>query len=162
MDVDKDKIIIRNYRKSDHEDTLEILQELSDLYHIGLTENQWKESSGLRQFKPNLKRITLVAEIEGKVIAMGVVEAKKTSLGEYIGYLENWSTKKEYLGKGIGQILANRAIKILESWGVDKIRIEFSYDADKKVIDVICKGGGFKPSLIVVERILDKNKQKNQ
>lgn len=156
--MDEDKIIIRNYRKSDYKETLEILKELSELYDMGFNEDKWRESSGLRQFKPNLKRLTLVAEVEGKVVALGVLEAKKTSLGEYIGYLESWATKKEYLGKGIGKILADRAMKLLRSWGVDRIRINFAYNGDKKVIDVICKGGGFKPIIIVLEKTFDKKK----
>jgi len=154
--MDEDKIIIRNYRKSDYKETLEILKELSELYDMGFNEDKWRESSGLRQFKPNLKRLTLVAEVEGKVVALGVLEAKKTSLGEYIGYLESWATKKEYLGKGIGKILADRAMKLLRSWGVDRIRINFAYNGDKKVIDVICKGGDFKPIIIVLEKTFDK------
>ena len=154
--MDEDKIIIRNYRKSDYKETLEILKELSELYDMGFNEDKWRESSGLRQFKPNLKRLTLVAEVEGKVVALGVLEAKKTSLGEYIGYLESWATKKEYLGKGIGKILADRAMKLLRTWGVDRIRINFAYNGDKKVIDVICKGGDFKPIIIVLEKTFDK------
>ncbi len=153
--MDEDKIIIRNYRKSDYQETLEILKELSELYDMGFNEDKWKESSGLRQFKPNLKRMTLVAEFDSLVVALGVLEAKKSSLGEYIGYLESWATKKEYLGKGIGKILAERAIKLLRSWGVDRIRINFAYDGDKKVQDVICRGGGFKPIIIVLEKVFD-------
>jgi len=154
--MDEDKIIIRNYRKSDYKETLEILKELSELYDMGFNEDKWKESSGLRQFKPNIKRLTLVAEIEGEVVALGVLEAKKTSLGVYCGYLDNWATKKEYLGKGVGKMLADRAMKLLRSWGVERIRINFAYDGDKKVIDVICKGAGFKPIIIVLEKTFEK------
>ncbi len=152
----EDEIIIRNYRTSDYEATLEILKELNEKYDIGLKEEQWRQSSGLRQFKPNLKRITLIGEVKatGEVVAMGMLEAVRNSLGKYIGYLDNWSTKKEYIGKHVGKILAERAIQILESWGCESIRINMGYNVDKKIINVIGKIG-FKPVLIVLEKRFD-------
>ena len=151
--VDKFEIIIRNYRTSDYQATLEILRQLHNTYDIGLNEQKWKESSGLRQFKPNLKRITLIAEYKpnGEVVGMGILEAVKNSLGQYIGYLDNWATKKEYIGKRVGEILAKRAIYILKSWGCESVRINIGYNADKKLINVIGKVG-FNPILIVLEK----------
>ncbi len=152
-DVDRFEIIIRNYRTSDYQATLEILRQLQASYDIGLNEQRWKESSGLRQFKPNLKRITLIAEYKpnGEVVGMGMLEAVKNNLGQYIGYLDNWATKKEYIGKSVGEILAKRAIYILKSWGCESVRINIGYNADKKLIDVIGKVG-FNPILIVLEK----------
>jgi predicted N-acetyltransferase YhbS len=151
--IDKHEIIIRNYRTSDYQATLEILRQLHNTYNIGLNEQKWKESSGLRQFKPNLKRITLIAEYKptGEVVGMGMLEAVKNSLGQYIGYLDNWATKKEYIGKRVGEILAKRAIYILKSWGCESVRINIGYNADKKLINVIGKVG-FTPILIVLEK----------
>lgn len=151
--VDKHDIIIRNYRTSDYQATLEILRQLHDIYDIGLNEERWKESSGLRQFKPNLKRITLIAEYKptGEVVGMGMLEAVKNNLGQYIGYLDNWATKKEYIGKRVGEILAKRAIYILKSWGCESVRINIGYNADKKLINVIGKVG-FNPIIIVLEK----------
>ena len=151
--IDKHEIIIRNYRTSDYQATLEILRQLHDTYDIGLNEQRWKESSGLRQFKPNLKRITLIAEYKpnGEVVGMGMLEAVKNNLGQYIGYLDNWATKKEYIGKRVGEILAKRAIYILKSWGCESVRINIGYNADKKLINVIGKVG-FNPILIVLEK----------
>jgi predicted N-acetyltransferase YhbS len=159
--VNEDEIIIRNYRTSDYEATLEILQQLHNKLDIGLKEEQWKKSSGLRQFKPNLKRITLIAELKpsGEVVSMGMLEAVKNNLGQYIGYLDNWSTKKDYIGKGVGKILANRAIQILKSWGCTSVRINMGYNVSEKVIDVICKGQGFKPILIVLEKRFVENNE---
>jgi len=155
--VKENDIIIRNYRTSDKEATLEILKQLDKEFDIGLKEEQWKQSSGLRQFKPNLKRITLIAELKstGEVVSMGMLEAVKNNLGQYIGYLDNWSTKKEYIGKGVGKILADRAIQILKSWGCTSVRINMGYNVSKKIIDVICKRQGFNPILIVLERKFD-------
>ncbi len=151
--VDKHDIIIRNYRTSDYQATLEILRQLHNTYDIGLNEQRWKESSGLRQFKPNLKRITLIAEYKpnGEVVGMGMLEAVKNNLGQYIGYLDNWATKREYIGKRVGEILAKRAIYILKSWGCESVRINIGYNADKKLINVIGKVG-FNPILIVLEK----------
>jgi len=152
-DIIKDEdIIIRNYRTSDYQATLEILKGLNKLFDIGFNENQWRESSGLRQFKPNLKRITLIAELKsGEVVSMGVIEAQKNTLGQYIGYLDNWATKEGYIGRGVGKLLADRAIQILQSWGCDSIRINLAYKTDEKLLDVFSKTG-FHPIITVLEK----------
>ncbi|MFX1388722.1 MAG: GNAT family N-acetyltransferase [Promethearchaeota archaeon] len=151
--IQEEDIIIRNYRTSDYEATLEILKELNEMFDIGFNEDQWRESSGLRQFKPNLKRITLIAELKstGQVVSMGMIEAVKNTLGRYIGYLDNWATKKEYIGKGVGKLLADKAIQILESWGTDSIRINLAYTTDKKLLGVFAKTG-FHPIITVLEK----------
>ncbi len=152
-EIQEEDIIIRNYRTSDYEATLEILKELNEMFDIGFNETQWRESSGLRQFKPNLKRITLIAELKstGQVVSMGMIEAVKNTLGRYIGYLDNWATKKEVIGKGVGKLLADKAIQILESWGTDSIRINLAYTTDKKLLDVFGKTG-FHPIITVLEK----------
>ncbi|MFX1500293.1 MAG: GNAT family N-acetyltransferase [Promethearchaeota archaeon] len=152
-EIKEEDIIIRNYRTSDYEATLEILKELNEMFDIGFNEAQWRESSGLRQFKPNLKRITLIAELKstGQVVSMGMIEGVKNTLGQYIGYLDNWATKKEFIGKGIGKLLADRAIQILESWGTDSIRINLAYTTDKKLFGVFSKLG-FQPIITVLEK----------
>ncbi|MFO7795232.1 MAG: GNAT family N-acetyltransferase [Promethearchaeia archaeon] len=156
--LEEEEIIIRNYRTSDYEATLEILQQLHDKYDIGLEEDKWKKSSGLRQFKPNLKRITLIAELKetGEVVGMGMVEAVKNTLGQYIGYLDNWAVKKDYIGKQVGKILAERAVQILSSWGCDSIRINIGYGASDKLIKVF-QAAGFNPILTVLEKKLPRS-----
>ncbi len=151
--IEEEEIIIRNYRTSDYQATLTILRELSDKYNIGMKEEKWRESSGLRQFKPNLKRITLVAEIKstGKVVSMGIIEAVKNTLGQYVGYLDNWATKKEYIGKHVGKLLADKAIQILKSWGCESVRINLAYGSGQKLLDIFGKTG-FKPIIIVLEK----------
>ncbi len=149
----EDEIIIRNYRTSDYQATLKILKELQSQYNIGFVESKWRETSGLRQFKPNLKRITLIAELKktGQVVSMGMLEAVKSNLGQYIGYLNNWATEKEFIGKGVGKILADRAIQILKSWGCEAVRINMAYLGDQKLIDIFGKTG-FEPIIIVLEK----------
>ena len=159
--IKKEDIIIRNYRTSDYQATLKILLELQNKFNIGFVESKWRETSGLRQFKPNLKRITLIAELKstGQVASMGMLEAVKNNLGQYIGYLNNWATKKEFIGKGVGQILADKAIQILKSWGCDAVRINMAYGGDKKLqklIDVFGKVG-FKPIITVLEKKFENN-----
>jgi len=156
--IDKEEIIIRNYRTSDYQATLEILGELQDQFNIGLDEAKWRETSGLRQFKPNLKRITLIAELKatGQVVSMGMLEAVKNNLGQYIGYLNSWSTKKEFIGRGVGKILADRAIQILKSWGCEAVRINMAYKGVKRLIDIFAKVG-FEPIIIVLEKKFDLN-----
>lgn len=157
--IKKSDIIIRNYRTSDYPATLEILNELNKIYDIGFTEKKWKESSGLRQFKVNLKRITLVVELKstGEIVAMGVIEAKRDAIGNYIGYMDNFATKKAYIGKQVGKYLAERAIQVLESWGCESVRINLGYDVTSKLVDVFGEIG-FKPLLTVLEKKFKKEK----
>lgn len=152
-EMKEEDIIIRNYRTSDYQATLVILQELNEMFDIGFNEKQWRESSGLRQFKPNLKRITLIAEIKstGQVVSLGMIEAVKNTLGRYIGYLDNWATKKEFIGKGVGKLLADRATQILESWGCDSIRINLAYKTTAKLLEVFGEAG-FHPIITVLEK----------
>ncbi|MHA2035940.1 MAG: GNAT family N-acetyltransferase [Promethearchaeota archaeon] len=152
-ELKEEEIIIRNYRTSDYQATLEILRDLNEKLDIGFEEKQWRESSGLRQFKPNLKRITLIAELKsnGEVMSMGMIEAVKNTIGRYVGRLDNWATKNEYIGKGVGKVLADRSIQILQSWGCDSIRINLPYGTDKKLLEVFGKTG-FHPILIVLEK----------
>ena len=154
--IKEEDIIIRNYRTSDYQATLTILKELQSQLNIGFVESKWRETSGLRQFKPNLKRITLIVELKttGQVVSMGMLEAVKSNLGQYIGYLNNWATEKEFIGKGVGQILADRATQILKSWGCEAVRINMAYGGGKKLqklIDVFGKVG-FKPIITVLEK----------
>ena len=151
--IKEEDIIIRNYRTSDYQATLKILLELQSKFNIGFVESKWRETSGLRQFKPNLKRITLIAELKstGQVVSLGMLEGVKNNLGQYIGYLNNWATKKEFIGKGVGQILADRATQILKSWGCEAVRINMAYRRDKKLIDIFGKVG-FKPVITVLEK----------
>ncbi len=154
--VSEKDLIIRNYRTSDYEATLEILQQLDDKFDIGLDKNKWKKFSGIRQFKPNLKRITLIAELKetGDVIGMGMIEAELNTLGIYLGHMDNWAVRKDYIGKKVGKILADRAIQILDSWGCESIRISIGYGYSQKLIDIFSKVG-FKPKIIVLEKKLN-------
>ena len=153
QEILEEDIIIRNYRTSDYNTTLEILKELNEMLDIGFNETQWRESSGLRQFKPNLKRITLIAELKtnGEVVSMGMIEAVKNNLGQYIGYLNHWATKKEYIGKHVGKLVADRAIQILQSWGCDSVRINLAYGTDKKLVEIFGRTG-FHPIITVLEK----------
>lgn len=156
-EFNENRVLIRRYRTSDYEATAEILNHLNELYHIGLKKKQWNKSSGLRQFKPNLKRETLVAELKstGEVICMGVIEATKNNLSQYVGYLNTWATKKEFVGMKVGKILADQAVQILRSWGCELIRIELGYGVPEKMIKVF-GSTGFKPVMIILEKKFEK------
>ncbi len=149
----KEEVIIRNYRTSDYHATLELLKELNKMVDIGFNEKQWREASGLRQFKPNLKRITLIAELKtnGEVVSMGMIEAVKNTLGRYIGYLNHWATKKEYIGKKIGKLIVEKAIQILQSWGCDSVRINLPYGTSEKLHEIFGRTG-FHPIITVLEK----------
>jgi len=152
-EVMENEIIVRNYSTSDYQATLEILKQIHDKYDIGIKEEHWSPLSGLRHFKPNLKRITLIAELKStkEVIGMGMIKASKNILGQYIGYLEHWAITKEFIGKHVGKILADKAIQILISWGCESIRINLAYGTPEKLLKVFANTG-FTPIMKVLER----------
>ncbi len=145
--------IIRNYRKSDYATTIHIFKELAAIYKFNFEEDKWKEDSGLRLFSPGYKRLTLIAEVAGEVVGMGFVEIKKEPTGEMIGYLSNWGVLQKFLRQGIGEQLLNKAVTILESFNVDVIRLNFSYDVSKKLLERVTQAG-FKPVVIACEKSL--------
>jgi len=153
----EEEIIVRNYQVSDYPAILEILRELNVVYNNSLKVEQWSKNSGLRQFKPNLKRVTLVAEKKstGEILCIGVIEATRNTLGQYIGYLKNWATRFDYIGKKLGRILAEKAIDILRSWGCQSIRIGLGYNVSKKLINVF-KNEGFIPIMIILEKKINR------
>ena len=157
-EFNKDQIIIRNYRTSDYEATLEILRQLHDIYDIGLKESQWRPTSGLRLFKPNMKRITLIAEQKStnEVLGMGMLEASKNTIGQYIGYMEHWAIRKEYIGMNVGKLLADEAIRILRSWGCELIRINLGYKPPERLLKVFGRSG-FTPIMVVMEKRFKDN-----
>ena len=156
IQINRSDIRIRNYKISDYRDTLEILKGLHETYGLSLNEKQWTKSSGLRQFKPNLKRITLVVELKstGKIIGMGVIESLKNLYGESTGYLNNWAIRKENIGQHVGKMLADHAIQTLKSWGCKSIRINLGYGVPEKLLNVFGRAG-FKPIMIVLEKTVE-------
>ncbi len=146
-------VIIRNYRKLDYAATIHLFKELATIYKFNFEEKKWKEDSGLRLFSPGYKRLTLIAEIAGEVVGMGFVEIKKEPTGEMIGYLSNWGVLQKYHRKGIGEELLKKAVAILETFNVDVIRLNFSYDVSKKLLDRVSEEG-FKPVAIACEKSL--------
>ncbi len=147
------EVIIRNYRKSDYAATIHIFKELATLYKFQFEEEKWKEDSGLRLFSPGYKRLTLIAELAGEVVGMGFVEIKDEPTGEVIGYMSNWGVLQKFHRRGIGEQLLKKAVTILESFNVDVIRLNFSYDVSKKLLDRVSQEG-FKPVAIACEKSL--------
>ena len=156
IEINQADIRIRNYKISDYHATLKILRKLNETQGLMLNEKQWTKSSGLRQFKPNLKRITLVAEQKstGNIIGMGVIEAITNIYGVSTGYLGNWAIKKEYIGQNVGKMLADHGTKILTSWGCKSIRINLGYGVPQKLLKVF-GNAGFNPIMIVLEKNID-------
>ncbi|HUX98160.1 MAG TPA: GNAT family N-acetyltransferase [Candidatus Deferrimicrobium sp.] len=147
-------IIFRNYKEDDYESTTELMRQLSKAYQVEFDEAKWKKASRLRYFSPDSRGQTLVAENKetGEVIGMGFISAKLESTGLYVGYLNDFTIRKEYSGRGIGGEMALKAIEILESWKVNRIRINILM-AVKDYMLAIVEKFGFRPNYIVAEKI---------
>ncbi|MBS7288866.1 MAG: GNAT family N-acetyltransferase [Candidatus Freyarchaeota archaeon] len=150
------KIKIRNYQTSDSDGTMLLMRTLAS--EIGFTFNpeKWRESDYLRLFSPGLRRQTLVAEDEetGKVVGMGIIEARLEPTGQLVGYLTNWVVDKKYRDKGVGKMLAEAAIEILSKLKVDVIRVNVGMHFVDKLSKRLEKLG-FTPIYVVFEKKLE-------
>jgi len=150
-------VIVRNYRKSDYEETIKLMEEMSAVFSFYFDKDKWNESAGLRLFQPGYSRTTLVAELEGIIVGMGFIElTSNTPDGLSIGYLSNWGVKSEFRGSRVGKVLADKAIAMLTAMGADLIRIKIAMKPDPSKIIEIVKRVGFEPSYITVEKKIDK------
>jgi len=158
----ENQILVRNYRKSDYEETLVLMEEMSEVFSFYFDKDKWNESAGLRLFQPGYSRTTLVAEAGGKIVGMGFIElTTNTPDGISIGYLSNWGVKAEYRGTGVGKALADKAIAMLTAMGADLVRIKIAMNPDPSKMLEIVKSIGFEPRYITVEKKIEKT-PKNQ
>jgi GNAT superfamily N-acetyltransferase len=143
----------RNYKEDDYEVTTELMRQLSKAYQVEFDEVKWKKASRLRYFSPDSRGQTMIAENEtGEIIGMGFISAKLESTGLYVGYLNDFIIRKDYSGRGVGGDMALKAIEILESWKVNRIRINILM-AVKDYMLAIVEKFGFRPNYIVAEKI---------
>ena len=146
-------IIFRNYEEKDYNTTTELMRQLSEAYQVKFDEKKWKMASRLRYFSPDSRGQTIIAETEdGEVIGMGFISAKLESTGLYVGYLNDFIIRKDYLHQGIGRDMAFKAIDILESWKVNRIRINILMAVKDYMLSLVEKFG-FRPTYIVAEKI---------
>ncbi|MEM2134187.1 MAG: GNAT family N-acetyltransferase [Candidatus Jordarchaeaceae archaeon] len=150
-------VIVRNYISKDNEQTMKLMEKLSNQIGVGFDAKKWKDSDKLRLFSPGLQRQTLVAEEKDKIVGMGMIEARLEPSGAMVGYLYNWIVDPDYQGRGIGRMLADKALEILQKIGVDKIRINVGLK-DKDRIAKLVVPLGFEPVFITFE--MDVKKQK--
>ena len=154
-EFDTSRIKIRNYRKSDYEETLVLMQEMAADFSMYFDKDKWNESSGLRLFQPGYSRTTLIAECEGRgVVGMGFIELQKSPDGLNSGYLCNWGIKKKFRGYAIGKQLAEKAIKMLTKMKADLVRIRIAMHPEKTKEHVLklVNNIGFEPIYITVEK----------
>jgi GNAT superfamily N-acetyltransferase len=146
-------VTFRNYKEDDYETTTELMRQLSKAYQVEFDEVKWKKASRLRYFSPDSRGQTMIAENEtGEIIGMGFISAKLESTGLYVGYLNDFIIRKDYSGRGVGGDMALKAIEILESWKVNRIRINILM-AVKDYMLAIVEKFGFSPNYIVAEKI---------
>ncbi|MHA1651263.1 MAG: GNAT family N-acetyltransferase [Candidatus Helarchaeota archaeon] len=145
-------VIFRNYKEEDYEATTELMRQLSEAYKVKFDEEKWKKASRLRYFSPDSRGQTIIAEENGEVIGMGFISAKLESTGLYVGYLNDFVIRKDHIGRGIGRQMALKAIEILESWKVNRIRINILMAVKDYMLSIVEKIG-FRPTYIVAEKV---------
>ena len=144
--------IFRTYREEDYEATTDLMRQLSEVYKFEFDEKKWKQASRLRYFSPDSRGQTIIAEENKEVVGMGFISAKLESTGLYVGYLNDFIVRKDYMGHGLGIDMAMKAIEILESWKVNRIRINILMGVKDYMLNLVEKIG-FKPAYIVAEKI---------
>jgi len=145
-------VIFRIYSEEDYEATTELMRQLSEIYKVEFDEEKWKQASRLRYFSPDSRGQTIIAEEDSEVIGMGFISAKLESTGLYVGYLNDFTVRKDHKGRGIGKDMALKAIEILESWKVNRIRINILMEVKDYMLSIVEKIG-FQPTYIVAEKI---------
>ncbi|MHC1591469.1 MAG: GNAT family N-acetyltransferase, partial [Candidatus Helarchaeales archaeon] len=93
-------VIIRNYTKSDYEEVKELMKDLAEIYNTRFDENIWKKAIERRQY--SREKVTIVAELDKKVVGVCFVDFHWNDLGLFIGTIKHMMIKKEARGKGIG------------------------------------------------------------
>lgn len=134
-----------------------LMEKLSKYVGVGFDAKKWKDSDNLRLFSPGLRRQTLVAEESTNIIGMGMIEARIEPSGEMVGYLSNWIVDPDHQGRGIGRMLAEKALEILQKIGVDKIRINVGLKDKDRIARLVCPMG-FDPVFITFEMEVKKEK----
>jgi len=145
-------VIYRTYREEDYQASTELMRHLSEAYKGDFDEKKWKQASRLRYFSPDSRGQTIIAEENKEVVGMGFISAKLESTGLYVGYLNDFIVRKDYMGRGLGIDMAMKAIEILESWKVNRIRINILMEVKDYMLNLVEKIG-FKPTYIVAEKI---------
>jgi ribosomal protein S18 acetylase RimI-like enzyme len=138
---------------------MKLMEKLSNSIGVAFNAQKWKDSDKLRLFSPGLQRLTLVAEENDKIIGMGMIEARLEPSGIMVGYLYNWIVDPDHQGKGVGRILADKALEILEKIGVDIIRINVGMKDKDRIAKLVCPIG-FEPVFITFEMEAKKKKKK--
>jgi ribosomal protein S18 acetylase RimI-like enzyme len=136
---------------------MKLMEKLSNSIGVEFDAKKWKDSDKLRLFSPGLQRMTLVAEENDKILGMGMIEARLEPSGIMVGYLYNWIVDPDYQGKGVGRMLADRALEILGKIGVDKIRINVGMKDKDRMAKLVCPMG-FDPVFITFEMEVQKKK----
>ena len=139
---------------------MKLMEKLSSSIGVAFNAQKWKSSDKLRLFSPGLQRQTLVAEENDKIIGMGMIEARLEPSGIMVGYLYNWIVDPDYQGKGVGRILADKALEILSKIGVDIIRINVGMKDKDRIAKLVCPIG-FEPVFVTFE-MEAKNKKKKR
>ncbi|MBD3188485.1 GNAT family N-acetyltransferase [Candidatus Bathyarchaeota archaeon] len=156
-DLKREDLHIRNYRKSDYQATLKLMEEMSEVFAFYFDKDKWTESAGLRSFQPGYSRTTLIAEVPGEgVVGMGIIELVKDANGLNVGYLSNWGVLKEFRGAGVGRFLAEKAIAMLTKMNADLIRIKIALNPNPDKVLNLVKSIGFEPKYIAVEKKIEK------
>jgi ribosomal protein S18 acetylase RimI-like enzyme len=151
------RVLIRNYRVSDYEETSRLMEEMSEVFSFYFNKDKWDASAGLRLFQPGFTRTTLVAELDGAVVGMGFIElTTNTPDGLNMGYLSFWGVKSEYRGSGVGKALAEKAIAMLTAMGADLIRIKIAVKPNPDKMLKMVESIGFEPRYITVEKKVNK------
>jgi ribosomal protein S18 acetylase RimI-like enzyme len=158
----EERIIIRSYEKDDYEESLGVIHDVIDIPGYYFDISSWKEDCGLKVVQPGYTRFTLVVDLDGKLVGLGVLELVTDNLeGLKIGYLSLWGIKKEYRGSRIGKMLAVKAIEILTSMKADLIRIRFSpSDSTPRMLNLV-ESVGFNQRFITVEKMVNPEKKRN-
>ena len=143
-------INIREYTDRDYPATTDLMRKLTELLHEKFDEFRWRTSLLTRK---TAQEGMFIAIEEEKVIGMSFAEMKGPKEGSY-GYISSVIVDDDYRGKGVGELLIQKAILYLGRRGANTIRINVRKEAAgaAKLYEKI----GFKEKYRVMELELSK------
>jgi len=141
---------IREYTDRDYPATTDLMRKLTELMGEKFDEFRWRTSLLTRK---TAQEGMFIALEEERVIGMSFAEMKGPKEGSY-GYISSVIVDEDYRGKGVGELLIQKAILYLGRRGASTIRINVRKEAAgaAKLYEKI----GFKEKYRVMELELSK------
>lgn len=144
------EVIIRKYSSYDYDDVKRLMIELAKIYKTKFNEEIWVNAIKKRQIQ--YQKLTIVAELNKKVIGVCFLDIHWNDLGLLIGTIKHLMVDAAHRDKGIATKIMQYILNVIQDMEVDKIRVNIAEATIK--LDKYFELFGFKPIYHALERDL--------